>query len=181
MRERERRPSETSVSKDDVAAQNNGYPDETVPARTWRFKRSGQPKPPGAETRLDSIPPELAELVLLREENAWLKAAQHQAPGVGQVIERVRALPAAQPDAEDLEDEATQILVEVHVLRESLLELCGEIQQAMARVQATLEALSSGFVAEPPTLYAVDEGGGRPEAPMNSREGNFSAKAPCPR
>jgi hypothetical protein len=145
-----------------VAASTSAQPEEAAPTRTRRFKRPGQPKPLGA-ARPDSIPPAVAELMLLREENAWLKAAQHRPPGVGRVIDRARALPGASPDAEDLNDDATQTLVEAHVLRESLLELCGEIQQAMARVQVVLEALSPGFADKPPA-----DAEGRPEVPATS-------------
>ena len=43
-----------------------------------------------------------AELVLLREENARLKAAQHQRPDIGRLLGRARSLPAAdRPDSGD--------------------------------------------------------------------------------
>lgn len=161
------RHSDTNASNDNVAATDGRFPDETTPVRTRRFKRSGQPKASATEPRPDSIPAMLAELMLLREENAWLKAAQHQPPGVGRVIERARAVPA-EHDPEDNQDDATQVLVEAHVLRESLMELTGEIQRAMARVQVALEALSPGFAAEQP-----DD---QPEASviqLTTGEGNF--------
>ena len=115
-------------------------PDEAESVRRQRFKRARPPKPATTDSRQESTAI-LAELMLLREENAWLKAAQHQAPGIGQAIQRVRALPSDERGSEDRADDATQVLVEAHVLRESLLALCDEMQRAMKTVHARLEAL----------------------------------------
>src|SRR5690606_13478297 len=79
----------------------------------------------------------------LREENARLKAAQHQLPSLGEVLGRARSLPnSANMDREDVGDEATQLLIESLVTRESLLELCTEIERSMAAVRERLDALS---------------------------------------
>jgi PAS domain-containing protein len=134
-------PGEVNSIRDGHVAE-----DEIV-VRTRRFKRSGQPNGP-ADGPADSKEALMAELMLLREENAWLKAAQHQSPGIGRVIERARAIPQASPDGDELQDEAARILVEAHVLRESLLDVIAEIQQAMERVRAALEALPSGVADE---------------------------------
>ena len=81
-----------------------------------------------------------AELVLLREENARLKAAPHQGPDIAQLLGRARSAPAL-PD--DLADETTRVLVEGLVIRESLLEICQEIERAMVSFEARLKALES--------------------------------------
>jgi hypothetical protein len=82
-----------------------------------------------------------AELVLLREENARLKAARHQAPDITGLLERARSLPGERVD--DIGDETTRVLVEGLVIRESLLEICQEIERAMVSFEARLKALES--------------------------------------
>lgn len=130
--------------------------DDTTPTegRQPRFRRSRQPKPPAADSPEASMSAVMAELMLLREENAWLKAAQHQTPGMGQAMQRVRALPGEQPQADDREDTATQVLVDTHVLRESLVELCTEVQRVLATVQARLDELA---YAEPDDRQGLED------------------------
>jgi hypothetical protein len=82
-----------------------------------------------------------AELLLLREENARLKAAQHRGADVGRVLRQARALPAIEPDDDSIADETTRVLIEGLVIRESLLELCQEIERAMVAFEARLSAL----------------------------------------
>ncbi len=82
-----------------------------------------------------------AELVLLREENARLKAAPHQAPDIAALLGRARSLPASRAD--DVGDETTRVLVEGLVIRESLLEICQEIERAMVSFEARLMALET--------------------------------------
>lgn len=84
-----------------------------------------------------------AELVLLREENARLKAAPHQAQDLAQLLDRTRSLPATRVDADSLADETTRVLIEGLVIRESLLEICQEIERAMVSFEARLRALES--------------------------------------
>jgi hypothetical protein len=84
-----------------------------------------------------------AELVLLREENARLKAAPHQAPDIAQLLGRARSLPAVRLDDDSVADETTRVLVEGLVIRESLLEICQEIERAMVSFEARLKALES--------------------------------------
>ena len=83
-----------------------------------------------------------AELVLLREENARLKAAPHQGPDIASLLGRARSAPT-RPDAFAVADEATRMLVEGLVIRESLLEICQEIERAMVSFEARLKALKS--------------------------------------
>jgi hypothetical protein len=97
-----------------------------------------------------------ADALLLREENARLRVKLEAPPNVGHVIERLRALPtpaatpaeehgpANQEHAEQAEqaDEALHVLTEAIVMRNALLEVCGEIGQVMAGLEARLAALT---------------------------------------
>jgi hypothetical protein len=88
-----------------------------------------------------------AELVLLREENARLRGAQDQRHDLLHLLGRARALPAAAArDADALGDDAAQLLIDGLVIRESLLEICGEIERAMVAFTARLHALASPAV-----------------------------------
>ena len=84
-----------------------------------------------------------AEVVLLREENARLKAARHQQHNVGEMLERARSLRSEELDRGNLADETAQMLVEGLVIRESLIEICHEIERAMVVFEARLDALAS--------------------------------------
>jgi hypothetical protein len=84
-----------------------------------------------------------AELLLLREENARLKAAQHQRADVSQLIGRARSLTNAELDQDSLSDDVEQLLVEGLLIRESLLEICQEIERAMVAFEGKLNALAS--------------------------------------
>ena len=88
-----------------------------------------------------------AELVLLREENARLRGAQDRRHDLLHLLGRARALPAAAArDADALGDDAAQLLIDGLVIRESLLEICGEIERAMVAFTARLHALASPAV-----------------------------------
>jgi hypothetical protein len=79
--------------------------------------------------------------------NARLKAAGHQEPDLGALLDRARSLPAGGAGADDRADEAAQLLVEGMVMRESLLGLCQEIGRSMAALEARLAALGGATVA----------------------------------
>jgi hypothetical protein len=97
-----------------------------------------------------------ADALLLREENARLRVKLEAPPNVGHVIERLRALPTPpstpeeehgpsnQEHAEHAEqgDEALHVLTEAIVMRNALLEVCSEIGQVMAGLEARLSALT---------------------------------------
>lgn len=85
-----------------------------------------------------------AELVLLREENARLKSAEHRPPDIGRLLDQARALPQERADEAALSDETTRAWVEAMVIRESLLEICLEIERAMVSFEAKLKALEPG-------------------------------------
>ena len=94
---------------------------------------------PGAGDPLDSVH---AELVLLREENARLKSAPHQGADISSLLLRARSAPSRLDDR-SVADETTRVLVEGLVIRESLLEICQEIERAMVSFEARLKALES--------------------------------------
>jgi uncharacterized protein involved in exopolysaccharide biosynthesis len=101
-----------------------------------------------AGTEPESIEALRAELLLLREENARLTAAQHRGADVGRVLRHARAaLPAVDPDDDSIADETTRVLIEGLVIRESLLELCQEIERAMVAFEARLTALQAPISA----------------------------------
>ncbi len=97
-----------------------------------------------------------ADALLLREENAHLRVKLEAPPNVGHVIERLRALPtlSSTPEEEhspsnqehdhhgEQGDEALHVLTEAIVMRNALLEVCGEIGQVMAGLEARLAALT---------------------------------------
>jgi hypothetical protein len=96
-----------------------------------------------------------ADALLLREENARLRVKLEAPPNVGHVIERLRALPtpSSTPEEEspskeehaehaEQADEALHVLTEAIVMRNALLEVCGEIGQVMAGLEARLAALT---------------------------------------
>jgi hypothetical protein len=90
-----------------------------------------------------------AELVLLREENARLKAAQHRRADVGRLLDRARSLPTAASDRDGASDDTAQLLFDGLVIRESLLEICREIERAMVAFEAKLDALATAAVDRP--------------------------------
>ena len=105
-----------------------------------RFRRRRAARGAGAGDPMEALH---AELVLLREENARLKAARHQLPSFGHVVGQVRSLPTGAEAAEDAADEAAEMLAEVSVMRESLLEVCEELTRAMDLVRARLLGLAA--------------------------------------
>jgi hypothetical protein len=101
-----------------------------------------------------------AELVLLREENARLKAAQHRRADVSRLLDRARSLPAAAADRDGAGDDTAQLLFDGLVIRESLLEICREIERAMVAFEAKLDALASAAVDRPGPALAEGNGNG---------------------
>lgn len=86
-----------------------------------------------------SLEEALAELVLLREENARLTAAAHEPPNLGRVVARLRSLAGGRNGHDEHGDDVAQMLVNGVVLRESLLEVCRELERSIAAIRASLE------------------------------------------
>ncbi|MDA0161521.1 hypothetical protein OM076_14690 [Solirubrobacter ginsenosidimutans] len=110
-----------------------------------------------------------SELVLLREENARLKAAEHRGPDIEGLLTRARSLSAARDDDAGMADETTKVLVEGLVIRESLLEICRQIERVMVSFEARLRALPGGqdqdTALQPPAESEHDGGGHWSEPP----------------
>ena len=138
---------------------NGGTGDEPVRGRRRLGRRRTDPLEPltGAESAIDLQ----AELVLLREENARLKAAPHRGPDIAGLLARARALPAADSDPDSAADESTRLVVEGLVMRQSLLEICREIERAMVTFEARLNALQP---ATPPADIPSANGHAPPDA-----------------
>jgi hypothetical protein len=118
--------------------------DHTGPRR--RFRRA---RPAGDDVgEGEPIASLRAEILLLREENSRLKVAQHQRADVSGLLDRARALSSPDADAQrdTLGDETAQLLVDGLVIRESLLEICHEIERSMVAFEAKLNALASAAV-----------------------------------
>ena len=118
-----------------------------------RPRRFGRRRTDAAGLQVESLVALRAELLLLREENARLKAAPHRGPDVGAVLGQARSIPGVRTD-DDIADETTRVLVEGLVIRESLLELCNEIERAMVAFEARLTAL------QPPAIINGSDGNG---------------------
>ena len=106
-------------------------------------RRRFQRPPPGSPGAAGSGAALEAEVVLLREENARLKAARHQRHNVGDMLERTRSLRSTEVDSGALADDTAQMLVEGLVIRESLIEICHEIERSMVIFEARLDALAT--------------------------------------
>ncbi len=81
------------------------------------------------------------EVMLLREENARLKAERHRPSDVDTLIDQMRRLGAEKGDAE-MVDEAWTLLSECLVIREGLEQACVEIQAAIVAVHDRLRNLA---------------------------------------
>jgi hypothetical protein len=122
--------------------------------RSRRFARRRTDEA-GVNGDQDSLAELHAELVLLREENARLKAAEHAGPDVDGLLGRARRLSEAAIDhGESAADEATRVLVEGLAIRESLLEICIQIERVMVGFEKRLRALDgAGQEPEPQPVH----------------------------
>jgi hypothetical protein len=116
------------------------------PRRRFRRRTDRGEAMDGESQSLDAV---RAELLLLREENARLKAAQHQRADVSRLIGRARSLAAAEPDRDSISDDVEQLLVEGLLIRESLLEICQEVERSMVAFEGKLNALVGVVKADP--------------------------------
>jgi hypothetical protein len=81
------------------------------------------------------------QVMLLSEENARLKSAQHRPSDIGTLIDQMRLLGAQEGEGEAL-DEAWTMLGECLVIGEGLDQACIEIQAAIGDVRARLGSLA---------------------------------------
>lgn len=103
-------------------------------------------------------------VLLLREENARLKAERHRPPDVGTMIAQMRRIAVDQGE-DELSDEAWSLLSECLVIREELSQACTEIKAAMSAVQERLGRLAVRIPGTGPELphAAVSHRRGAPE------------------
>ena len=83
----------------------------------------------------DSLAELHAELVLLREENARLKAAEHAEPDIEACCGRARSLVGGLDRQRRAPQTSDRVLVEGLAIRESLLEICPQIERVDGRVR----------------------------------------------
>lgn len=109
--------------------------------RGRRFRRGDRSSAANHRAGDEALAALQAELVLLCEENAGLKAAKHSVAGVGPLLERARAVSEEAFDPEDASDETAHMLTEILVTREALRGICVEIERSMAAISARLDAM----------------------------------------
>jgi hypothetical protein len=112
------------------------------PGPRRRFRRT---RPAAADDGADETLAALhAEVLLLREDNSRLKAAQHQRADIGRLLDRARSVSStdADTDRDSHDDDIAQLLVDGLVIRESLLQICQEIERSMVAFEAKLNALA---------------------------------------
>jgi hypothetical protein len=132
---------------------------EDAPRHRRRFRRiPGTMEDDGRAGAGEPLASVHAELVLLREENACLKAAQHRRADISRLLDRARSLPAATADSGGASDDTAQLLFDGLVIRESLLEICREIERAMVAFEAKLDALATAAI-DRPSAAATEYGG----------------------
>jgi hypothetical protein len=102
------------------------------------FRRRSRKLRVVAETDGDPLLALQAELTLLREENARLKAEKYRRPDLGTVLDQARALAEPGAGSGDAADEAAQLLADGMMLRQSLLKVCREMNQSLLALEARL-------------------------------------------
>jgi len=134
----------------------NGEPASRFRRRLERFKGLAETHElPGS---LDDEAELRLQLMLLREENARLKAARHQPPSPGTAIDRVRMLSTPATEAEQADD-AWSVLADCLVIRESLDQACVEIQRAISAVRDRLDGITDRIDASTAVTGAGANGG----------------------
>lgn len=107
---------------------------------------------------LDDVGELRVQLMLLREENARLKASRYQPASAGTAIDSVRRLANAATEAE-AQDDAWSLLGECLVIREGLDQTCAEIQGAISSVRDRLAAITARLESSLPAAGSeVDDG-----------------------
>ncbi|MBV9000302.1 MAG: hypothetical protein JO304_14665, partial [Solirubrobacterales bacterium] len=90
-----------------------------------------------AEGSTDDCAELRSELLLLREENARLKADRHRPVDLGVIIEYLRLI-GRQRAIPETDEDAWAVLSECHVLREALAQASIEIELAISALEAQL-------------------------------------------
>ena len=121
---------------------------EVGQARPRRRLGRGRPVPPEESAHGETLAWLHAEVLLLREENARLKAQRHQDSDIATLLGRARSVRSTAEDRESVTDDTAQMLVDGLVIRESLLEICQEIERSMVAFQAKLNALAIPAASE---------------------------------
>ena len=81
------------------------------------------------------------QVMLLREENAMLKAERHRRVDVGMLIEDMRFVAARHGQHQPLDD-AHSVLTECLLIREELERVCADVQAAIATLRTQLGELT---------------------------------------
>jgi hypothetical protein len=84
------------------------------------------------------------QVMLLREENARLKAARHQPASAGSAVDRIRLLNSHTSGTETVDEEWT-VLSDCLVIREGLEQVCVEMHHAISAIQERLATLTLSF------------------------------------
>jgi hypothetical protein len=148
---------------DAASLEHDGSDDEFHAEPSRRFRRRLERFKGLAETNelpgsLDDEAELRLQLMLLREENARLKAARHQPSSAGSAIDRVRMLSTPATDAEQADD-AWSVLADCLVIRESLDQACVEIQRAISSVRDRLDGIVDR-IDQPSPVTGVGSHGG---------------------
>jgi hypothetical protein len=85
-------------------------------------------------------------VMLLREENARLKAERHRPPGIGVMVDRLRVIAVPSDQGEGAED-VWGLLGECLALHEGLYRACAEIQDSMTALEERLAELNGPAAA----------------------------------
>jgi hypothetical protein len=84
-------------------------------------------------------------MMLLREENARLKAERHRPAGVGVMVDRLRVI-ASDQDQYEGADDVWGLLSECMTIHDGLARACGEVQDAITAVEERLSQLGVKLV-----------------------------------
>jgi hypothetical protein len=154
-----------------ASASRNSY--ETTTARRnlqpfGRFRRNavrGSAEAQRHDEELDEEADLQLQVMLLREENARLKAGRHRPSDVGTMIDELRLV--ASEEEGDLLDDAWSLLSECLVIREGLAQACVEIENAVGSVRqrlATLVVRIEGLARDDSAVPGGASGGRASEA-----------------
>jgi hypothetical protein len=139
-------PTDTAAVDEMIASSGSSY--ETARARRkgdpfGRFRRNvlhGDAESQRHGRELDDEAELKVQMMLLREENARLKADRHHPSDVGTMIDELRLV--ADEEEGELLDDAWSLLSECLVIREGLAQACLEIEAAAGAVRERLDTLA---------------------------------------